>query len=264
MSETGFTVAAAATGASSAAGGDGAASGTGTGNPPVSSPVKKLPDYEIQYVINSLGGYVTRVTFNGKKRGQFQFKNLPQNDAEKRKDSKSTSSPDDLEKGKDDPSKTPLAGHYRRVLPVPGGLYKKVIKSRKDAQWMYRVVATFYNSCIILQLILGATLTALGPSDNKRSTAITIIAAANTVTAGIIALMHNSGLPNRFRNDWNEFLKVELFMMELMQSGAVNEGQTGEQAVQTCKDMYNAVITTVENNKPASYVPTVAAKAGAP
>jgi hypothetical protein len=97
---------------------------------------------------------------------------------------------------------------------VPSGLYKEVISARKRAQYNYYFTATLYNTCIVLQLLLGASLTALGSSTNTTShgLSITILAAANTVNAGIIALLHNSGLPNRIKQDWNEFAKVEAYL----------------------------------------------------
>jgi hypothetical protein len=51
-----------------------------------------------------------------------------------------------------------------------------------------------YNIAIVLQLMLGAALTALGSISRQHGLAIVILAAANTVTAGVVALLHNSGL----------------------------------------------------------------------
>lgn len=90
---------------------------------------------------------------------------------------------------------------------------------------------------------------------------ITILAAANTVNAGIIALLHNSGLPNRIKQDWNEYAKVETFLEEIINTGLVGENETKVDAVAKCWDMFSAAKATIEKNKPAVY--TTASSAAA-
>jgi len=68
------------------------------------------------------------------------------------------------------------------------------VSARCKAQYFFYFTSTMYNICIVLQLILGAALTALGSISIKHGLAITILAAANTVNAGVVALLHNSGL----------------------------------------------------------------------
>lgn len=146
---------------------------------------------------------------------------------------------------------------------VPSGLYKEVIASRTKSQRQYWFMATLYNTCIVLQLLLGAALTALGSSDNSTShrLAITILAAGNTVNAGIIALLHNSGLPNRLKQDWNEYAKVEAFLEELMYTGLVGVNETKVDAVAKCWDMYATAKATIEKNKPEVYTTASSAQA---
>ena len=94
------------------------------------------------------------------------------------------------------------------VRKLPDGLYRNVILAGRKSKRMYKLVSFAYNLCLVMQLLLGAVLTALGASDIKmgnRSLAITVLAAGNTVNAGFIALLHNSGLPARFRNDYVEY-----------------------------------------------------------
>ncbi|KAH9208269.1 hypothetical protein DL95DRAFT_449974 [Leptodontidium sp. 2 PMI_412] len=56
------------------------------------------------------------------------------------------------------------------------GLYKDVITSRCKSQYTYHVVSSLLHTSLILQLILGATLTALGSTSKKNGTVITILA----------------------------------------------------------------------------------------
>jgi hypothetical protein len=57
--------------------------------------------------------------------------------------------------------------------------------------------------------------------DSGKDTHMTTIAAVNTINAGLLALMHHSGLPHRYMNDWKEFDGVEIHVKELMESGLV-------------------------------------------
>jgi len=103
---------------------------------------------------------------------------------------------------------------------------------------------------------LGAILTALGASSSLNGIPITVLAAANTVNAGVIALLHNSGLPGRFRNDWNEFKKVEIHVVELIHSGIVRKDITVADAIERCWLMYREATDTVLGNKSESYIGT--------
>lgn len=147
------------------------------------------------------------------------------------------------------------------IYPPKGltdGLYKNVIRSRTISQYQYYTCSIFFNISLILQLLLGAALTALGSSShqNGKNTAITILAAANTVNAGLLALMHNSGLPDRYKKDCDEFDSVYMFMKELMDTGIVKQGLTREDIIADCYTRYAVARETVSRNKPASYSAT--------
>ena len=109
---------------------------------------------------------------------------------------------------------------------------------------------------MVLQVVLGAVLTALGASSNLNGIPITILAAGNTINAGIVALFHNSGLPGRFRNDWNVFRKVEMHVVELIHSGVVKKDLPVAEVIERCWAMYREATDTVLGNKPASYIGT--------
>lgn len=129
---------------------------------------------------------------------------------------------------------------------TPHGLYRSVLHARQAAQWNYYFMSTLHNTCIILQLLLGAALTALGSSASMSGThglSITLLAAANTVNAGLIALFHNSGLPNRIKQDCNEWAKVEMVLEEMVFTGLVCEGETKIDAVARCWDLYVSLLS---------------------
>jgi len=145
------------------------------------------------------------------------------------------------------------------IKKLPEGLYRDVVVSRTKSQRTYTLVAILYNFCVVLQLVLGAILTSLGASENitKKSIPITVIAAANTVNAGIIALLHNSGLPGRFRNDWAEYSQVEMFISQLIHTGVAPKDLSIADIKTDCWMRYQKARETVVGNKPANYIGTV-------
>lgn len=139
---------------------------------------------------------------------------------------------------------------------LPSGLYRDVIHSRATCAYQYYFCLVWINVSLFLQLVLGASMTALASSSNGDSTAITVLAAANTVNAGLLALMHNSGLPDRYKNDWTEYEKVELFMKELIASGIIREEVSREDVIIDCYKRYAKAKQTVLGNKPSAYTPS--------
>lgn len=106
-----------------------------------------------------------------------------------------------------------------------------------------------------------AVVTALASTSKGGNTAITILAAANTVNAGLLALMHNSGLPDRYKNDWTEYEKVESFMKELIVSGIIREEVSRADVVIDCYERYSKAKETVLRNKPSAYTASAATTA---
>jgi hypothetical protein len=92
---------------------------------------------------------------------------------------------------------------------LPEGLYRDTVMQKTKNYYQYHVLACIRWTLMISQIILGAILTALGSLSNTNGTPITLLAALNTVDAGLLALMHNSGIPERYRNNRVEFSKVE-------------------------------------------------------
>jgi hypothetical protein len=95
---------------------------------------------------------------------------------------------------------------------MPEGLYRDVITQRSKYMMLYLVLSTLRWALMILQLVVGATVTAFGAAESHMVDTITVLGAVNTVNAGLLALMHNSGLPDRYRMDKVEFVRVEDFL----------------------------------------------------
>ena len=78
--------------------------------------------------------------------------------------------------------------------------------------------------------------------------------------------MHNSGLPERYKNDWNEFEQLEMWVRKVVETGVVEmvgrgkDGWDAQEVVHECFERYAEVKRTVARNKPSAYSPTVAKK----
>lgn len=167
--------------------------------------------------------------------------------------------PDDPSQPVEIASSSPFFPHRH----LPHGLYRDIVLARRRYQLSYYISSIFYSAALVLQLLFGAVLTALGSSSNKSGLAITILAAANTLNAGLIALFNNTGMPDRFWNDWNEFEDVEMYVRELIETGLVDSNKKKEEVVAGCFVRFQAVRQTIRKNKPGSYTGTSQAAKGA-
>ncbi|KAL4722069.1 hypothetical protein ACLX1H_010839 [Fusarium chlamydosporum] len=138
---------------------------------------------------------------------------------------------------------------------LPPGLYRDTIHRRTTCLYSFHFAAYIRWILMILQLIIGAALTALGPMSLERGTPITILGASNTVLAGLLALFTHSGLPDRYRYDKAEFERVEDHIREILVTGLVHADKSVNEALAECYDLYQRAKTIVEVNVPAAYIP---------
>ncbi|WYZ46325.1 hypothetical protein EsH8_IX_000550 [Colletotrichum jinshuiense] len=145
---------------------------------------------------------------------------------------------------------------------IPNGLYRDVIWHRTKYFYFYHGMSSIRWVGYILQIILGAILTAIGSMSYDDGTPITIIAATNTVNAGILALLHNSGLPDRYRSDQAEFAEVEDHLKKVLDTGIVPENMSVDQVLIHCFDLYQEAKQTIAANIPATYTPSSVLQSG--
>lgn len=115
---------------------------------------------------------------------------------------------------------------------------------------------------MILQLFLGASLTGLGSLSLQQGAPITILGAANTIIAGLLAFLHNSGLPDRYGYNMAEFGEVEDHIREILDTAMVPANHTIDQALAECFDIYQHAKATVLANKPMTYTTSGGLQAG--
>ena len=85
----------------------------------------------------------------------------------------------------------------------PRTLYARATRRRRDQIWAYGFTAALSNALLLLQVVLGATLTALGASQSSH-VLITMFGVINTIVAGVVAYLKSRGQPMRarmFRDD---------------------------------------------------------------
>ncbi|KAF5629888.1 c6 transcription factor [Fusarium tjaetaba] len=141
---------------------------------------------------------------------------------------------------------------------IPHGLYRDCIYRRTVSSYSFHLIGFIRAIFFVLQLMIGASITALS-AGGQNDTAITILAASNTVIAGLLALLHNSGIPDRYRYDKSEFQKVEDHIREVLATGIVRADQSVQEAIAKCYDRLEHARRTVEANMPSAYSPSSSA-----
>ncbi|KAL9100389.1 MAG: hypothetical protein Q9163_004232 [Psora crenata] len=133
------------------------------------------------------------------------------------------------------------------------GVYQRVISAEQRARIQYYASASLINSCLLLQIVLAATITSLGAANGSHM-AITGVGAANTVIAGLLSFTKGQGLPTRLLQYQNALRKVREYIEQRERDFAqVNCSLDLEREVRAVVDMYESVRCNDEANDPNSY-----------
>ncbi|KAK4199938.1 hypothetical protein QBC40DRAFT_76594 [Triangularia verruculosa] len=89
------------------------------------------------------------------------------------------------------------------------GMYAAAMRAQRNKKLISRLVNLIVYASHFFQIIVGASLTALGPSAGEHAVLITVLGAVNTVIAGVLALLKGQGLPERLRHQVAEFRKLQ-------------------------------------------------------
>jgi hypothetical protein len=89
------------------------------------------------------------------------------------------------------------------------GLYAIAIKKKRSLKTTRIIISILLYTCHIAQLVIGAVLTAMGPSAGTHSLGITVLGATNTVVAGILALVKGQGLPGKIKRSEIEYRRLQ-------------------------------------------------------
>ncbi|OJZ79657.1 hypothetical protein ASPFODRAFT_148777, partial [Aspergillus luchuensis CBS 106.47] len=69
---------------------------------------------------------------------------------------------------------------------------RKLKTQERHKKSHHQLFSVVFNFLVIVQLAIGATITALGPLASEHMLAITVLGALNTVVAGIVFLYRQS------------------------------------------------------------------------
>ena len=133
------------------------------------------------------------------------------------------------------------------------GIYRRVVSAEKNARLQYYASACLINSCLLLQIIFAAIITALGAANGSHA-AITGVGAANTVIAGLLSFTKGQGLPNRLLQYQNTLRKVREYIEQRERDFA----QLGckwdlDHEIRTIVEMYENARQNDEANDPNAY-----------
>lgn len=138
------------------------------------------------------------------------------------------------------------------------GIYKSVIEAQQTKGFQHALLTAFLYFCYFAQIVIGAALTAIGPTSGRYETLITVLGAVNTILAGVLALIKGSGQPQRMEKDRVGFRRLQDWIEEteaLLAVGVIgrNRKEVGL-LVESAFKRYNAAKMSVENNSPDFYV----------
>ena len=101
---------------------------------------------------------------------------------------------------------------YQSTRQAPNiGIYHRVIQAENLAAKRYRIFSLLINTCLGIQIVVAAALTAIGAARGSYKV-ITAFGAINTIMAGILTYLRGSGLPNREKYYEHEWGKVRMYV----------------------------------------------------
>ncbi|KAK1836559.1 hypothetical protein QBC39DRAFT_296622 [Podospora conica] len=138
------------------------------------------------------------------------------------------------------------------------GMYASVLSTQRQKTLVYNALQALVYLSHFLQIILGASLTALGPTAGQHALTITVLGAMNTVIAGVLALVKGQGLPERLRQDRAGFRKLQDWIEQteaLLAVGVIGRDRKEVGLlVQVAFVKYNAAKASEDNNVPENYI----------
>ena len=120
-------------------------------------------------------------------------------------------------------------------------------------------MASIIEASFLSQIVVAATLTALGAADASYI-AITVLGSVNTVIAGIQTYLKGQGLPNRLRQYEFGLRKLREYIEDRERDFSHADCTLNvDHEIADIADMYKAVRQTAEDNTPDNYLPMAGA-----
>ncbi|KAL8782199.1 MAG: hypothetical protein Q9213_005601 [Squamulea squamosa] len=135
------------------------------------------------------------------------------------------------------------------------GVYTRIVTEERKATYQYYVMSSIINASFLGQILVAATLTALGALGGP-SLAITILGSLNTIIAGIQTYLKGQGLPNRIKQYQFGLRKLREFVEDRERDFSHESCKLDvDHVIADVSAMYQAVRQTAEDNTPDTYLP---------
>ena len=148
---------------------------------------------------------------------------------------------------------------YRQRPAKNIGVYSRVVSEERKTQVQYYFMASIIEASFLSQIVVAATLTALGAADASYI-AITVLGSVNTVIAGIQTYLKGQGLPNRLRQYEFGLRKLREYIEDRERDFSHADCPLNvDHEIADIAAMYKAVRQTAEDNTPDNYLPMAGA-----
>lgn len=140
--------------------------------------------------------------------------------------------------------------------PAPNqGIYQRTIDEESKVKFQYDISKYIVNSGGMLQIVVGAALTALGAASGP-SAAVTILGAFNTVIAGMLTYLKGQGLPTRLEQYLHLLRTLREHIEEREREFLEPDCPLDvDEEIQRIARMYQEVRQTAEDNAPGTVLP---------
>ena len=135
------------------------------------------------------------------------------------------------------------------------GVYKRTVDEESRVRFQYEASNYVVNISGMLQIVVGAAVTALGAANGPKA-AVTVLGAANTIMAGMLTYLKGQGLPYRLEQ-YLHLLRtlrehIEERERELMEPDCPLDV---DEEIKSIIKMYQEVRQSKEDNAPGSVIP---------
>lgn len=135
------------------------------------------------------------------------------------------------------------------------GIYKRTVEEERRIKLQYSISNYMVNTFYMLQIIVGAALTALGAAKGPAS-AVTFLGAVNTVIAGLLTYLKGQGLPTRLEQYLHLLRTLREFIeareREFMEPDCPLDV---DEEIDRVTRMYQEVRQTAQDNAPGTVLP---------
>ncbi|EAW20218.1 uncharacterized protein NFIA_098480 [Aspergillus fischeri NRRL 181] len=138
--------------------------------------------------------------------------------------------------------------HHPRSAPNVG-IYTRVVRAEQAAAQRFRFFSILMNTCLGIQIVVAAALTALGAARGPHN-AVTAFGAINTIMAGILTYLKGSGLPDRLKHYQNEWRNIREYIEQREREFCLDGCQLDvQEEILFIESMYEGVKREIEATK---------------